>query len=113
MVFNERLRGSISNVSKIAEVRFLHKLATKTWKTNNKEKKRISDIIVHNIVEKMCQQYDALPLCHLEKIVRKYVNCRLQRWGKFQNKEWTTKNKAVIFSEAHSSRSTAAQVTIH
>ena len=78
-----------------------------------KEKKRISDIIVHNIVEKMCQQYDSLPLCHLEKIVRKYVNCRLQRWGKFQNKELTTKNKAVIFSEAHSSRSTAAQVTIH
>ena len=73
----------------------------------------ISDIIVHNIVEKMCQQYDTLPLCHLEKIVRKYVNCRLQRWGKFQNKELTTKNKAVIFSEAHSSRSTAAQVTIH
>ena len=52
-------------------------------------------------------------LKHLEKIVRKYVNCRLQRWGKFQNKELTTKNKAVIFSEAHSSRSTAAQVTIH
>ena len=37
MVFNERLHGSISNVPKIAEVHFLHKLklATKIWKTNN------------------------------------------------------------------------------
>ena len=35
MVFNERLRGSISNVPKIAEVHFLHKLATKIWKTTD------------------------------------------------------------------------------
>ena len=35
MVFNERLRGSISNVPKIVEVHFLHELATKIWKTNN------------------------------------------------------------------------------
>ena len=52
-----------------------------------KEKKRISDLIVKNIVEKMSDQYDTLPLCHLEKIVRKYVNCRIQRWGKFQSKQ--------------------------
>ena len=35
MIFNERLRGSISNVPKIAEVHFLHKLATKIWKATD------------------------------------------------------------------------------
>ena len=61
-----------------------------------KEKKRISDLIVKNIVEKMSDQYDTLPLCHLEKIVRKYVNCRIQRWGKFQSKQ--LKKKAQKFN---------------
>ena len=73
-----------------------------------KEKKRISDLIVKNIVEKMSDQYDTLPLCHLEKIVRKFVNCRIQRWGKFQSKELKKSNKHVIFNEAHSSRTSAA-----
>ena len=62
-----------------------------------KEKKRISDLIVKNIVEKMSDQYDTLPLCHLEKIVRKYVNCRIQCWGKFQSKQLKKKAQNCYF----------------
>ena len=70
-------------------------------------------LIVRNIVGKLSDQFnDIFPKCHLEKIVKKYVNCRLQRWGKFENMRLTSKNKEVIYGDAYASPSTAARVIL-
>ena len=78
-----------------------------------RSKKGISMLIVRNIVGKLSDQFnDIFPKCHLEKIVKKYVNCRLQRWGKFENMRLTSKNKEVIYGDAYASPSTAARVIL-
>ena len=110
----EWAEGALTKPSSLAnDAFFAMEVLFMTNRDTYQTQKGILNPIANNIVENLRNKFDdQLPMCHLPIIVKRFINCRLHRWGKFMDKKLSTDHEKEIFNEAQASRTTAAQTHI-
>ena len=75
----------------------------KTNRFSHRDKKGLTKILTNLITDRISKDYE-VPVCHLEMIVKRFVNSRLQFWANFINRNMKEVNADLIEQASHASK---------
>jgi hypothetical protein len=75
----------------------------KSNRFSQRHKKGLTKILTNLITDRISKDYE-VPVCHLEMIIKRFVNSRLQFWANFINRNMKEVNADLIEQASHASK---------